>query len=129
MKTGYFILAASFLIFPVVAQGAGIVPCGGEGENPCTFCYLFVLLNNIIKFLLIDLVPPIAVLMLVVGGIMYFFGGPNPSALNKAMGIMKSVVIGLVIAYTAWIVVNTILTTSGLAESESLLKWYDLRCE
>jgi len=129
MSKKYFILSISFLLLPALAQGAGLVPCGGEGESPCTFCHLFVLLNNIIKFLLIDIVPPVAVLMLVVGGIMFFFGGPNPSSLNNAKNVIKSVVIGLLIVYTAWILINTILTTSGLVESESLLKWYDLRCE
>jgi hypothetical protein len=120
-----FILSSSF--FPFAAKAAGLVPCGGEGD-PCTFCDLFILFNNIIKFLMFDIVPPVAVLMLVVGGIMYFFGGSNPELLSQAKGIIKSVAIGLAIIFCSWIIINTILAETGIVESESLLNWYNIEC-
>ena len=36
--------------------------CGGdEKEFPCTFCHFFVMLDEIIDFVLFKLVPPIAI--------------------------------------------------------------------
>ena len=61
------ILISFLIILPLFTQAAGLVPCGGPGEPVCTFCHLFVLFNNVIKFVMFDLVPPAAVLMLVVG--------------------------------------------------------------
>ena len=119
-----------FLIFLSAnpAQAAGLVPCGGAGESPCTLCHLFVMLNNIFKFVMFTLVPVVAVLMLVIGGVMFFFGGANPGMLTKAKGIITSVVIGILIIFCAWVIVNTVLTTSGIVKSPSVLKWYEINC-
>ncbi|MBI2626263.1 MAG: hypothetical protein HYW69_01565 [Candidatus Nealsonbacteria bacterium] len=125
-----------FISLPVLTQ-AGLVPCGlsaddpnqeGNQTTPCTLCHLFVLFNNIIKFAMTTLVPVIAVLMLVIGGVMFFFAGAKPDTLNQAKGIITSVVIGLLIIFSAWIIVNTVLNFSGIVTSPSLLKWYDIGC-
>ena len=54
-------------VFPFLVSADQLVPCK-SGE--CTLCDLFVLINNIIKFLMVDLVPPIAVFTLLLGGMM-----------------------------------------------------------
>ena len=90
------------------------------------------MINGIIKFLFL---PPtgvvfiVAVLMLVVGGVMYFLGGANPAMVAKAKGTMTSVVIGLVIILCAWVVVNTIISKIGIVQSPSLLQWYNIGCQ
>ena len=126
-----------FLILGQV-QAAGLVPCGGHiydnagnivGEEPdCTLCHFFVMFNNIVKFVMFNLVPVIAVLMLMVGGVMFFFAGAQPSILIQAKGIITSVVIGLVIVFSAWVIVNTIMTKIGIVNSPSLLNWYNIEC-
>jgi len=108
-------------------QAAGLVPCGEEG-NPCQFCHFFVLINNIIEFVMFKLVPVIAVVMLIVGGIMFFFAGAKPDVLTRAKGIITSVVIGLVVIFCAWLIVNTVLTKIGIVKSPSLLQWYQIEC-
>jgi len=124
------ILILSLIIFPVFVQAAGLVPnCGEIGQPACTFCDLFILFNNVIKFVMVDLVPPVAVLMLVVGGIMYFFAGTSPSALTKAKSIITSVAIGLIIIFCSWIIVNTVLTKIGIVNTDSLLHWYEIKCQ
>ena len=75
------------------------------------------------------LVPILAVLMLIIGGIMYFFAGASPQALSQAKSIITSVAIGLAIIFCAWIIVNTILVQSGIVKAESVLKWYEISCE
>ncbi len=129
------ILISFLIILPLFTQAAGLVPCGGPGEPVCTFCHLFVLFNNVIKFVMFDLVPPAAVLMLVVGGIMYFFAGTSPSVLTKAKSIITSVAIGLAIIFCSWIIINTVLVKSGIVNTaegspgESLLHWHEINCQ
>lgn len=117
----------SFFIFGQV-QAAGLVPCGGTGESACQFCHIFVLINTILQKLLFVFVPVIAVLMLIFGGVMFFFAGANPRLFSQATGIIKSVVIGLVIIFAAWMIVNTVISQIGLVDSPSLLQWYKIDC-
>ena len=125
-----------FILLPALAQ-AGLVPCGlseddpdqpGDQTVPCQFCHFFVIINNIIKFVMSVLVPLIAVVMLIVGGIMFFFAGAKPEILIQAKGIITSTVIGLLIIFSAWVIVNTILTKTGIVDSPALLQWYNIQC-
>ncbi|PIV44973.1 MAG: hypothetical protein COS25_02330, partial [Candidatus Nealsonbacteria bacterium CG02_land_8_20_14_3_00_37_10] len=67
------ILAVLFFgLIPGSVQ-AQLVPCGpGTAKENCELCDFFVLFDNIVKFVLQKLVPPIAALMLVFGGSMFF---------------------------------------------------------
>lgn len=125
-----------FISLPVLTQ-AGLVPCGlseddpnqeGDQTRPCEFCHFFVLVNNAVKFIMTTLVPVIAVLMLIIGGVLFLFAGAKPDTLNQAKGIMTSVVIGILIIFAAWIIVNTLLNFSGIVKMPSLLRWYDTGC-
>ena len=124
------LLLSFFFLFLIVSQvqAAGLVPCGGQGEEICQFCHFFVLINNILRDILFKFVPIVAVTMLIVGGVMFFFAGASPNILSQATGIIKSVVIGLVIIFCAWAIVNTILTQIGIVESPALLQWYKIDC-
>ncbi len=75
-----------------------------------------------------NLVPVIAVLMLVFGGVMFLFAGAKPEMLMKAKGIITSTVVGLVIVFGAWVIVNTILTKTGIIDTPSILEWYNIDC-
>jgi len=106
-----------------------LVQCGITADDPCTFCDFFVMINRIVQFVMTRIVPVIAVLMLVIGGVMFFFAGANPNALQTAKGIITSVVIGLVIIFCAWVIVNTVITKIGIVESPSILQWYNIECQ
>src|SRR3989338_10063032 len=111
-------LVLSYLI-PLQTQAAGLVPCGGEGEEPCQLCHIFIMANNVLGQLFTWVVPTIAVLMLVIGGVMLLFAGARPNMLAQAKGVITSVVIGLLIIFAAWVIVNTILNTSRIVDSPS----------
>jgi len=129
MAKKLFLLSFLFLFLVISqVQAAGLVPCGGHGEPACTFCHFFVLINNIIEFVMFKMVPVVAVTMLIVGGIMFFFAGASSKILSQATGIITSVIIGLVIIFCAWAIVNTILTQIGIVESPALLQWYKIDC-
>ena len=109
---------------------------------PCTFCHLFVMLDGIFDFLLFQLVPVIAVLMLVIGGAMYifaYFGAAEilpegakggPALLGQAKKLMTSVVIGLIIIYAGWLVIDLFFDAIGVAEWTGLNSgWFSIKCQ
>lgn len=114
MKKVFF--AVFIFLFLSIGQvhAAGLVPCGGPGEEACGFCDFFVMIDNILDFVLLKLVPAIATLMLVIGGTMFFFAGGDPGKITTAKSLMTSTIIGLVIIFAAFLIVGTILSTIGL---------------
>jgi len=119
------------MFFPLFSLAAGLVPCGGPGEPACQFCHFFVMLDEIIDFVLFTLVPPIAVLMLAIGGAMfifaYFSGGEQ--TLSQAKKLITSVFLGLVIIFAAWILINLFFQIIGVAEWTTLQTgWFRINC-
>ncbi|PIP25000.1 MAG: hypothetical protein COX34_01060 [Candidatus Nealsonbacteria bacterium CG23_combo_of_CG06-09_8_20_14_all_36_12] len=121
---GYWLLVGS-------AQAA-LVSCGGKDQEPCQLCDFFVLFQNIVNFVLFKIVPPLAALFLVIGGVMFFFAGASPSTLQTAKKLMTSVMFGLLIIYGAWVFVNTFFMLIGVAEPGQfgfdLRKWWNFPC-
>ena len=127
----FFLFCFLFLI-SFQTQAAGLIPCGGKGQNPCQLCDFLVLFQNIVNFLLFKIVPPVAALMIVIGGIMFFMGGASPGMLQKAKSLLTSVAIGLVIIYGAWVFVNTFFMLIGLSQfgefGFDLRQWWKFPC-
>ncbi len=92
-------------------QARGLVPCGNEaaGEPPCNFCHLFQLVDNIVDTIIFPIVPVIAVLVIVIGGVYLFFGGPSEKAYTTGKRLIKNAVIGLIIVYVGWVVVGSVI--------------------
>jgi len=115
-------LAAVFLFSAgsvlAICEGP-IVPCGGD--NPCQFCHIFVLIANIVNYVLTCLVPIVAGLMIIIGGLYLLAAGASPETLGKAKSVITAAVIGLVIIFLAWVFLNTLLTYMGIAEWTGLL--------
>ena len=118
-----------FVAGQVLAQSEGLVPCGEPG-NPCKLCHFFVMFDRIVDFVLIDIVPPIAALMLVIGGVMFFTAAGDPGKLTKAKSLLTSVVFGLIIVYGAWLIINTFFLTIGVNEWTGLGEgWFTYPCQ
>ena len=117
-----------FLLPPSVIAENGLLPCGpGTTKPSCGICDLFVLITNVLNFVMTRIVPVVATLMLIIGGIWFYFSGASPENKRRAQSIVTSSVIGVVIILTAWAVVNTILDKSGIVEMDGW-KWYDIEC-
>lgn len=112
-------------------QGKGFKEACSEGgghfptdENEpliyCQFCHFFVLIDGIIDFVLVYIVPVVGVLMLVVGGVFFYFGGTSPNFLTQGKTLIKGVVIGLFLIYGAYLLVGTTLTILGAATVEPI---------
>ena len=139
MKKIFLIIFLGILILsPLLSSAAGLVPCGGQREPVCQFCHFFVLFKNIVDFFLLKIVPPMAVLMLAIAGIMYIFahigsgeigGKSGPALLSQANKLLMSVVWGLLIIFGAWIFVNTFFMAIGVADWTGLKAgWWKIDC-
>jgi hypothetical protein len=170
MKKIFLIIFLGSLLFPLIslagtyiADGTdvcyeGLVPCGKEvqvggswvggkciGGTPtfirCQFCHFFVMLDGAIDFVLFKLVPPIAILMLVIGGVMFilgYFGGPEllegggkggPKMFSQGKKLITSVFIGLIIMFAAWLIINLFFQFIGVADWTGLQQgWFRINC-
>jgi len=105
--TLFFLLPATSL----AASHGGIVPdCGYSIGNQCSFADLVQLGMNILNFIVVFAIS-ITAIMFAIAGFLYFSDGGNEKNITTAHTIFTSVVIGLVIILTAWLIVNTLLLT------------------
>ncbi len=92
--------------------------CGGV-ENQiyvdCQLCHFFTTITQVVGFVLGTIVPPIAVLMLVIGGAMFYLGGAKPDMIQRGRKLIVSVAIGLALIYGAYMIVGFLLTVVGAA--------------
>jgi hypothetical protein len=125
----FFLLSANSVLANSACAGP-IVPCGNEAGNPCQLCDLFVMFNNLIKFLLFCLVPPLAIAGVVLAGIYFVFAGGNPSTVGKAKDILRTVAIGLFIVFTAWLLINLFFSFIGVESWTGLQQgWFKINCD
>jgi amino acid transporter len=124
-----FFAVVSALMLEVIPRTASaqLVPCGGK-DNPCQLCHIFVLLDKILDFVFLQFVPPIAVLAVVIGGVYFFMAGGDPAKLGKAKAVLTTVVIGLVIVYGSWLLINSFFMAIGVSEWTGLDNWFEYPC-
>ncbi|MDO8572694.1 MAG: hypothetical protein Q7S11_02875 [bacterium] len=118
---GAIVLALSVLLAPVYASAA-IVPCGGSGQPSCSFDYLIVLIKNIVTFLLFSLAVPLAAISFAVAGVMILTAGDNSGQVSRAKEIFWNVLIGLIVALSAWLIVTAITSALQSSSVPSYLK-------
>jgi len=113
--------------------GGNPAPVGADVDRKfihCAPCHLFVMIDGIIDFVLLKIVPPVATLILIIGGIALYFGGASPEKFNQARSILLSAIIGLVIIYTSWIIVNSTLNAVGIADWVGFGEgWFQISCD
>ncbi len=118
MKYLYGIVLALALIMLVAFLGAGtyaqgLVPCGTSAGLSCNLCDLYTLVKNIIDFLLFNLALPIAVIVFLIGGILLLASQGSEERLKQGKAALTNAVFGIIIAFAAWLIVNTLLVTLG----------------
>ncbi len=130
----FFILAIviMFLVTPVFADAA-LVSCGRnpgpdvpyEETLSCRTCDFFVMIKRIIDFAVLQVIPPVAVLFVAIAGIAYYTSGLNEQWRTTGKNILTSVVIGLVIIYGAWMIVDSVLlsVSSGFTKQPEGFPW------
>lgn len=109
MNTNLLAQATSFFL-----QCKGDKKYYGSDESICTFQDLLDLGYRIIHFAIFTLAPFIVVLACVYGAFLVMTSGANPALLNRGKGVIGNALIGLVIVWSAWIIVNTFFYLFGI---------------
>lgn len=111
-------------IFAFSASAAGLVPCSGLSCEPCD---IFVGFMNIINFLVFTITPFAAGIMIIASGLILTFGGSETA---KTMGkkMFTNTVIGLVIVFSSWLIINTIIKTVGTNYGVVGKSWNTIQC-
>ncbi len=115
MKNLQKILISSLLLFGLFGANlvtAGfvtdpIVPC----TDNCTLCDLWHLASNVINFISFNLAIPLATLLFVAAGVIFLISGGSEEKVGLARSIFTNTVIGLVIIFCSWMLIDTLLKT------------------
>ncbi len=104
-----------FLLFARVSWADGLVTCTGpEGTaTPCTVCKFLAMISGIAFFLVRDVMPPLAGLLFLIGGIMMVAAAGSQERYKKGRQLILNTAIGAVIVLVSWLLVNSLITTIG----------------
>ena len=147
-KTKFIVLALALLIIaaPLAAWAAGLVPCGLSEDDigtknidesaPCSLCHLYVLVQNVLDFMMWTIAPIVAVLAVGWAGFNIMISGEQPGLRAKGFGIIKTTVIGLAIMFAGWVLINEALLfftgkdNTGTANKTSFIQspWNQVTC-
>lgn len=134
-----FISISVLIVFPILASAAcpdnpptrddGLVPCGQDyncdkiidSTEACGFSDLMIMINGIINFLLFNVSIPLAAILFAWAGFTFVTAAGNESKISKAKEIFGAVLYGLLIAFLAWLIINTVLDALGLNSDYSYL--------
>lgn len=109
---------------------AALVPC----VDTCTLCDILLLGQSIINFL-IQLATALAIIGVLYGGFYLLTSGGSPTRIQQGKDALWTTLKGIVIAYAAWLFINTLLLvfvsgdTSGTGIATILSKpWNQITC-
>jgi len=125
---------------PVINGGGGGGGCGiqpfsfetgitpqrfQEMENiasPVGRCDILQIVSNVIG-LLYAIVFPIAIIMIMIGGVTLITAGGSEKRIKQGKGYITSAIIGIIIALSAGIIIGTIIQGLGVIEGTTLMPW------
>ena len=85
-----------------------LVSCSGTTDDPCDWCSLMQLVDNVIDFLFV-LFTLAAVAMLMYVGFKMVMSQGNSEAWSEGKKMFSNLIVGFVIFISAWLIVDTIL--------------------
>jgi len=150
-KTKFIILALALLIIaaPLAVSWAGLVPCGVSENNPatvidetapCSLCHLYVLVQNVLDFIMWIIAPIVAVLAVGWAGFKIMISGEKPGLRAEGFKIIQTTIIGLAIMFAGWVLINEALlffthktdgqTTGTIISDDNnyWLPWNEVEC-
>jgi len=114
----------------------GLVPCGRlindpntaiDESAPCTLCHFFVLAKRVVDYAVVNILIPLAILMIVIGGTILLTAGGDPGRVSQGKQILKATLIAIAIVLAGWIIVDTIITVLTPAGSP-FQDWSTITC-
>jgi len=104
--------------------GEGGVTCN-KAKGGCTICDAIIVTQNIITYLFLIAIP-LAVAMIIWGGIVLMTAAGSEERVRKGRDIITKAVIGLLIVFAAWIIVNTVI---NFLAREPNFPWHTVTCK
>lgn len=114
----------------------GIIPCGRliddpsttgiHEDQPCTLCSMILMAQLIVEFL-VKMAAIIALLAIAAGGLLYMSALGNQANVGKAKSIIKDTLIGFIVVFIAWAVIDSILMSMGYIDPVGG-EWYIMEC-
>jgi len=98
------------------------VQCGNAGQAMCTTCNLFQTVHRMVNFSFQFLLLPLIAVAFIIGGIIIFTSGGSETRLTRGKSILWNTFLGLIIAFSSWVIVDTIIVTIGTGSYPS--SWY-----
>ena len=95
------------------SANGGIVNCGISCS--CTIKNIFSMLGGIYSFLVLKIATPLAVLAVIIGGVLMMISAGNPNLEGLGKKILYSAIIGLVLAFCSYLIIDTILKAVGFS--------------
>jgi len=96
-------------------------PCLDDPSCPCGINSFFDMLINIYDFIVKDIATPLAIIALIIGGALMMLSGGNPSLMGKGKTILFAAIIGLVLVFASWVIIDSILKIIGYTGNWSIL--------
>lgn len=123
MQVGDYTLKNLEVIYgkQVPVTTGGLVPCGREWDDPatpwndkdpCELCYILMTINRVMDFL-IKLAGAVALLALIVTGFLFITSAGDQERRSSAKRAFKRVIIGFIILFLAWFLVEFLLVAWG----------------
>ncbi len=135
VATLFFVINSQIYAQGPVCTTEGLIPCGRNCDdgatpwfenNPCDLCSMILMGQLVIEFLL-KISAVAAVLAIAFGGILYIFAAGSSGTIDKAKSIIKYVLLGFLIVFIAWALVDTILAMFGYIDPVGG-DWYTINC-
>jgi len=104
----YFLLLIIFV--PFLAK-AGIVTC----DTNCGINELFAMLGKIVDIIVKQIATPLATIAVIVGGILMMVSAGNPNLMSLGKKVFWSAIIGLILAWCSYLIIDTILKAIGVS--------------
>lgn len=108
------------------SASAALVPCGPDmAKATCEVCDFFTLFDNIIRFITVDIVPALALLLIVAGAVTMIASGGSEEMYKKGKNIITMAIVGILIVWGSWLIIDTVM--KGLTGGK-LGTWNKIEC-
>jgi hypothetical protein len=136
LNCGAWSAIEAFEIAPAPDEfSGGLIPCGREVDDastpgydesdPCGIFHIFLLLKNLLDFILWKVSLSVLLILAVITGATSYFSLGGPNALARIKTVFRSFFVGFFILMFAWMFVNIILMLFGF-QFKFFGKWWEI---
>lgn len=124
------LLLLAILILPSFASAA-IVNCGGPRQKVCDYCDLLDMGQSILDFIVKYVLFTGGIIFIMWGGLEMIMSGGDSKKYQAGVTRIKATLIGILIAFGAWFIVNTVLNILAVDETGQSMNivWDQINCD